>query len=496
MNALFLLTGPGQDRCKLAPHDNNLAKAASIFGQSGLANGTTVGTNKPKGIYLMDEFILTFYVIGICLCVLLIFLINKNVSTISSNLILLAFFIFSYSWIHSFWEENSFYWIESPPPAQVLKIALVTILILIAIAFVKAGAEMRAALRDMRGFGLLALAIAAVSIGWTMSITVQAGGAISLRRSLAGGLAAFMVLVAIVVAATHRISGATHRVSVSAIVALTTITVAIGYHEVLSDHSFFRNTFVPGVIETRAASTFRNPNWFALGVVPAVFIAAALAVHGRSFAGGALAAIAAIGLVASGSRSVVLVAGCSLLLFAALCALGSTRRLLQLTTVLAVGGVIGVVAGSAGAALAGETAAARWSVLVERHVRWPVDLVLRAMDGGRAPRADGGALQTSIEGRLWLLDDTVDNAYLFLLVTSPPGLVLLLTLLLWIGWRLVQNWRKSRDVDAALRLSVFAFVALAGMIGQVYWTFPVWIILSVLVGWALAGRAAPEPHRK
>jgi hypothetical protein len=431
-------------------------------------------------------------------------------------LLTIAFGMFAFTWIHSFFADEPSLWFQRPPPPTVSRVTLIATGLAVGLALVRSGREVRGALGDLRGPTAVALLIAVAGVAWTTAVPGEHFVTRPMQRIVFCVLASAMFALAFVVAAVIRSHShmREHHWSTVPLLLLTGSVVALGYAEVVADRSHFKNMFVPGVIETRGASTFQNPNWFAFGLAPAMFVGIALSAGGHARTGAALAAVATIGLVASGSRSVLVVSVGAVLVLCLLASTGSSearRRAMASVGIMGIGSALGIVVGFLGAILMGVTAIDRWTTLVERLVSWPLALLRPVVEAMTMPAMSGKdaistslpvvttsppsgssigtdvALHISIDGRLMLFSDTVDNAYIFLWLTNPPALALIVAVVVWIGARLVADWRRSRDFEAALRLSVFAFVVLAGMVGQVYWAFPVWIVMSVLLGWAIAG---------
>jgi hypothetical protein len=79
----------------------------------------------------------------------------------------------------------------------------------------------------------------------------------------------------------------------------------------------------------------------------------------------------------------------------------------------------------------------------------------------------------------------VDSAFLFLYGTNPLVLALLVFVLLGVTNIAISRWRQMPTADACLKLAICCFIVLTGFVGQVYWAFPVWISIAVLLGWTL-----------
>jgi hypothetical protein len=49
----------------------------------------------------------------------------------------------------------------------------------------------------------------------------------------------------------------------------------------------------------------------------------------------------------------------------------------------------------------------------------------------------------------------------------------------------IRRFSRSRTFDDALRVSVAAFVVGGGLLGQVYWAYPVWPVFGLMLGYVL-----------
>jgi hypothetical protein len=87
----------------------------------------------------------------------------------------------------------------------------------------------------------------------------------------------------------------------------------------------------------------------------------------------------------------------------------------------------------------------------------------------------------------------VDSAYLFLYATNPLALVLLVIFFAGVVYITVSGWRKQKSISSCLSVSMCSFFVLTGFVGQVYWAFPVWIALSVILAWTIGITLNDQP---
>jgi len=250
--------------------------------------------------------------------------------------------------------------------------------------------------------------------------------------------------------------------------------IFVGFLEFAMDVGPVRNFFRQS-IETRALSTFHNPNWFALSIAPAWFVAIRLAVGRRFGSAFYLACIVNFGIIVSGSRSVhsvmMLCSG-----FAALSLLYISDRGRKHFSRIAIL-LIGSSLVSAGAGLVMSLlfgASDRFINLLVRLYFWPLYLM-----------TDNAAME-SIVGRAFIREDmVVDNAFLYIYGNGWAAVmcsVVVLVVYLFCIHRVSAGDTLEIKV---LRYFAGAFVILVGFIGQVYWAFPVWPIIAVMAGCTL-----------
>src|SRR5690606_14703368 len=139
------------------------------------------------------------------------------------------------------------------------------------------------------------------------------------------------------------------------------------------------------------------------------------------------------------------------------------------------GASIGGLAGLLGSTLVRGVATDRYVALLERVLGWPLYLF-----------SDEQALVAAL-GRFAAGSgpSVVDNAYIFWIQQNPAAGGLLILIMGSVMAMAIRHHVKRRTFESALGLSMAVFVVGGGMIGQVYWAYPVWPIFAILLGCVL-----------
>jgi len=216
-----------------------------------------------------------------------------------------------------------------------------------------------------------------------------------------------------------------------------------------------------------------------------------LSVRGAQWSAYALMAFTTVGLLSAASRSALTVLVGALLVYFAFAYLGrlvTRSELLRSLRTLVGGGLVGLASAFGMAFLLGQTAMVRFETLLLRIVLWP----LQINSHSAADQSFSGRFNwTPYDGSSSTGGGVIDSAYLFLWYANPLVLIVLVAYFALSGFWVIRRWRCRPDVTASLNLSMFTFIILVGFIGQVYWAFPVWIILSVMFGWVLRDVVPP-----
>lgn len=419
----------------------------------------------------------------------------------SLALIMLACFMFSYSIVFINGDEP-LYWFFNAPPWFVSRIVLVSSSMIALMGLWRV--NLRRLTSDPR---LVALALIPVIIVPVTLLNIAVGNLSHIRVPWHVVLIFSFLLsltlcmpFALAFPLTQRVdTEATTGLAVSMSVVLCAVIAILGFMEVVLDVGAVRNMFIPGVVETRGSSSFLNPNWFAIGLVPFFFLSLLLSLNGGRWSALSLSALSALGMVSASSRSVVTILLVSLLVFV-LCGIFSgsqTRREILRTVGMTIAGcVLGVTAGLFAALALGETAWDRFVTLLIRLALWPLlvfsqTAVFQSIFGRFDittlfwPREDLAVL-TEAPLDFVVGADQVDSAYLFLAATNLPVLLLVVLFFSLLTYLVVQKWRLRRTATSSLNIAALTFIVLAGFVAQVYWAFPVWIVIVVMLTWVLA----------
>ncbi|MBT8593862.1 hypothetical protein G6685_08950 [Polynucleobacter paneuropaeus] len=261
------------------------------------------------------------------------------------------------------------------------------------------------------------------------------------------------------------------------------LIILIAGYEVLMDKAVVRNVFIANMIEARASSTFHNPNWFALSATIIFFLCMGDCIKKRYFwLLAAFSALLSISLYFSGSRSTILLMILTLSLWVVMLGMRAlTSEYIKIWLALIFGSAIGIISIYGVAFIMGDLARERFMALIYRLM----STMKIAMD---SIKNIGGvdSLHLSISGRIVYSEKLTDNAYYTLYSFNPTLLICLLIIFFCIGYQLILlKKQEERGGFTELRLATFFFVVISGVVGQVYWAFPVWIFYSALLGWII-----------
>lgn len=294
-------------------------------------------------------------------------------------------------------------------------------------------------------------------------------------------LIAFLLIACFVAFRNSFIDHVQHEKSRSsnAIIWLLVFVTLIGFFEVANDVAPIKN-MMRGSFESRASSTFHNPNWFGLAVAPAVFVAVFLAFKGKLYQSFLIFSTASLAILLSGSRSASLVLALSLILLFILISFCREHQQKRNKSVIAfgtAGAATGILVGLLGSLIHSGVAFERYRALLDRMLLWPIYAFWDAQ------------AQQSLAGRFFVLDGTVDgtvdSAYFSMIVENPLLGMFLVVVMLFALYVSIRNYIIDSTFEAAMRVSVAFFVVASGGIGQVYWAFPVWPIYAICLGYVL-----------
>lgn len=463
---------------------------------------------------IYDESFVLLLAVSLNVVVVALVIFSQQRVAPAIGLMVCAYGMFAYTAVPLLASDTPHFWYMTPPPGIVSRITLVAIAALSMACLWHARNDLRM-LRPRHALALAAFIAAPPLLTLLSYPLVMQHGLQSFRiRIIFSILLSGYLFVALCTAYLFRSSsiageqGARFMYAPAAILLLVVTIVAI--LEVGWDIGPVRNYF-RDAIETRASSVFHNPNWFALSVAPAAFLACMAAERNERSYALTLFALCGAALVLSGSRSVMLLlAGSFTVLW--ICLVLSTARkrssALRILSPAVLGATLGIAALWATMAIWGEVPRARYEALLTRSFLWPFhiasDASISASIGGRISLYADGDYGTSIyfgqsadEAAVYG-SSVVDNTYLYWLVRNPLAAVFLLGSMALLVTLRLRRWYRERCFRNALQLSAAVFVAGSGAIGQVYWAFPVWIVLAVLTGYALLGivpRAYPQVRR-
>jgi hypothetical protein len=398
------------------------------------------------------------------------------------GILLISYGMFAYSIVPLFAsDQEKLYWFLNRPPPSVSRITLLALFMICTVVIWRARERVS---RIEPGRLLLLGAILIVPFLATVFFQVvlqqlsTEHGQLQLKFAF---LLSFFLFVAASSAIIYSDPVACQRnldsVLVGMILLLGAVTI-VAFLEVAYEVAPVAN-MMRGNVELRASSAFQNPNWFAFAATPSIFIACKLSERGRLLGATVLFGICTLAFILSGSRSATTLAAAAMVVLAfALWRTGSigTRVLVAMGRVGVLGSAGGVLAGLFVSLGFGGRVPALYFALLDRMFLWPVHLFV-------------GDKQAwlSIEGRITTGSDSlgvVDSAYIYLLQENAPAGVLLILLMVFVLIRAGWIYSQSRTFDDALRLSVATFVVSGGVAGQVYWAFPVWPVLALMLGYA------------
>lgn len=404
---------------------------------------------------------------------------KRSLSSIVS-ILLIAYGIFAYSSIALFWgsSEEKLHWFKTPPPASVSRIAL---LALFAVCAVAAWRMRERVIRIVSGrmLPLVAIVIAPLlstilsQIIFQQRFTEQ--NYLQIKFAFLFSFFYFVAISSAIIYSTACRRQSNYVFVVTAL--LLSVVTIVAFYEIAYGIAPVAN-WVRGRIELRASSTFHNPNWFALAAAVGVFVACKIANEDKPFAATAIFGLCTLAFILSGSRSTIALAAMAMIVLAfALWRSGSIESRVLMIVVRAglLGCICGLLAGLLAAFLFGGEALAFYCVLLDRIFAWPIHLLLGDEQAWHSMRGRVEADGLSI----------VDNAYIYLLQENTLTGILLILLMAGVLVFSVRTYARSRTFDNALRLSVATFVITVGMVGQVYWAFPVWPIFAIMLGYVL-----------
>lgn len=408
-------------------------------------------------------------------------------------MIAISYMMFGYSTITLFFSSDLRHWFDTPPPASVSRVTLTAIVLLCCSCLYRAHfltLKLNTAQLTLGAVLILIFPILTLTYHFTRTLIVPEVFSIQFKFSL---LFSFFFITAfscaLLLLASDFFYANSKFLLFSLAYFLLSIPLAFAVGEIALDIGPVRNFFF-GDIETRASSTFHNPNWFAICTGPVAFFSGIAAVERRPFHAILLSALCTAALVMSGSRSTMLLMSiCATVLGLCLAFGGKDGRcaLLQIARTSFVGFFLGIFLLWILMQTLGVVASARYQMLLDRAFLWPARLFSEpVMDSiwGRLELTDGASVFGS---------GVVDNAYLYLWEFNPwaaIALVVGMTLLVIVTGTV---WGRKRNFYNALHLSLAIFVALTGAIGQVYWAFPVWIVLALITGYIFAGLISLTP---
>ena len=429
------------------------------------------------------------FTLGIALVYVLV---NRDRYSLSVAIIIVACTMFTYA-VTLINYDTPTVWFESPPPWFVSRAVLTTISAIILVGIFRVGWRNMCIGRAAAVLALIALLVVPATLVST-AICLPKCEVFPYRITLifAAILTGMLLLSLVLVGLESRLpeTALGDRHAISSMLTLGAIVASVGFFEVAFDIGFVRNMFTAGVIETRASSTFHNPNWFAICMAPFLYTALALANRGAQTSAYTLMAFTTVGLLSAASRSVLTVMVVALIVFFVAGCLSRRVSLSELgrsLKTLVGGGLIGVTGAMGMAFLLGQTAVDRFITLMVRIVVWPF-LIFNQTGEAQSVAAQSviGRLDLTMHGGSFSTGSgVIDSAYLFMWIGNPLALVVLVAFFTSTGFLVLRLWSCRPDVTSNLNLSMFTFIVLVGFIGQVYWAFPVWIVLSVMFAWVL-----------
>jgi hypothetical protein len=407
------------------------------------------------------------------------------------GILLISFGMFAYAIAPVFGPAgNDLYWFKvMPPPKAVSRITTVAILAICALMLWRGR---RLLLRRPRRW-LTAVAILAAPLILTLPQLAGLNEAQPERALLQFKFAAFLSVFLLVAAATATVPPRSYGEKLDgagrAVVLILLAPVIVAFFEVALGVGPVSN-IVHGVVEIRASSTFHNPNWFALSIAPGLFVACKLAAERRRLSAVALFGACALALILSGSRSAILLACLAIVILCiALWRSDNARVVAAILKTGTVGAAFGACTGFLAARLVGGSANSNYWALLDRVFFWPIQM----WSGDERPwQSIRGRMGMDINGpagpneyNVLRGSGVVDNAYIYWLQENTVAGIALVILMVSVLAFAIRRFSRSRTFDDALRVSVAAFVVGGGLLGQVYWAFPVWPVFGLMLGYVL-----------
>jgi hypothetical protein len=444
-----------------------------------------------------DDAYVIIYVFCVVLLGVIYLLRSSNVSAFEISIYGVSFLMFGYAAWPLFLHAGDLFWFLNAPPSLVSRIIILGFIVLLLIDV----------LRNWRGDLFRCYAKVAFSIFCIVAICsliskLLLGESFNYRLQAPFSiiLTAFLLIACFVAFRNSFIErkNCGEQQSPNTIIWLLVLVTLVGFFEVANDVAPVTN-MMRGAIESRASSTFHNPNWFGLAVAPAVFVAVFLAFKGRLYQSFLIFSIGSLAIFLSGSRSASLVLALSLILLCILASFCREHQQKRNKSVIALGtaGIVtGILVGLLSSLIYGKVAFERYTALLERMLLWPVYVfwdnqawqsiagrfLLAVQDGAVQ---DGAVQDGAVQDGAVQDGAVIDNAYLFMIVENPLLGILLIVVMLFAFYVSIRNYIIDSTFEAAMRVSVAFFVVASGSIGQVYWAFPIWPIYAICLGYVL-----------
>lgn len=423
--------------------------------------------------FLSSDFVL-IYILVLHLAVAVLFFLNKKQYVFEKSVAMIAFFMFGYTVFPLFLGSEEF-WFRSHPPSFVSRIVFIALFLFCAITVQRhwrqeSGIKFIVALSLLGGMFLLS----------TLASQLYSSGTLSQARTqftFATIFCCFLLVAGVTAYISPRRDVTGNKQSGAEITSLFMIisVTVLAFMEVAYDLAPVKN-MMRGTFESRASSVFHNPNWYALAVAPAILIACKAAHDGQSRYALLVFGLCSLTFILSGSRSAIVLVTASLMVLVASLARSShteARSLVRIMSTGALGAIAGSLLGFVLALGVGYPAPERYVALLERVAFWPIYFFIDLQ------------AQSSLAGRFTFVGPVVDNAYIYFLQSNILAGVLLVILMACVLLFSLRNFLRGRTFDDALRLAAATFVVGGGLIGQVYWAFPVWPIFALTLGYVM-----------
>ncbi len=395
-----------------------------------------------------------------------------------AGILLISYGMFTYAIlpILGFGAESA-HWFSAPPPTSVSKITL------LALFCICTSMLRRHSMTGSKAWPLAMLVVTPLLMTIYAQIALEREltpeGILQIKLAFLFSCFCFVTLSVALITPDQRRAEQSAKSFCVVIAALLSVATTVAFIEVAYGLAPVAN-FVHGGIELRASSIFHNPNWFAFAVAPCIFIACKISQIGKLYAAASLFWLCTLALLLSGSRSTIaLIAVAMLVLALALCRYGVAISIVwrDIMRPALLGICTGLLSGFLAAIAVGGPAPAYYVKLLERVFGWPIYFLsgdpetLLSVFGRISSNPEAAAI--------------VDNAYVYWLEENTLAGIWAIFLMAGVVVLATRQFIRTQCFDDALRVAVAVFVACAGALGQVYWAFPIWPILAVMLGYVV-----------